>query len=95
VGGPTAEKIIATLRRKVTRFALMPSPRAPSSEAGAAAEEVPVVAVEGNLLEDVYQALVSIGHGPVEARNLLDKVLASGKTFDSVEDVLQEIYRNK
>src|SRR5262249_37969184 len=26
VGAPTADKIIATLRRKVTRFALMPSP---------------------------------------------------------------------
>src|SRR5437016_6280242 len=27
IGGATAEKIVATLRRKVTRFALMPAPR--------------------------------------------------------------------
>src|SRR5438093_147108 len=45
IGGATAEKIVATLRRKVTRFALMPAPRvivvangeAPAEEGPAAA----------------------------------------------------------
>jgi Holliday junction DNA helicase RuvA len=94
IGAATAEKIIATLRRKVTRFALIPTGQL--SETGdASGEPTPTVTVEGNILEDAYQALVSIGHGPADARELLDKVLATGKTFDSVEDVLQEIYRNK
>jgi Holliday junction DNA helicase RuvA len=97
IGGATAEKIVATLRRKVTRFALMPAPRVIVVANGEAPVEEPAAAaqVEGNVLEDSYQALVAVGHGPVEARDLLDKVLSSGKNFASVEDVFEEIYRNK
>jgi Holliday junction DNA helicase RuvA len=89
VGGPTAEKIVATLRRKVTRFALAP---VPSGEQGQAAEPA---TVEGNVLEDAYQALLGIGHGPAEARSLLDRALASGRTFSSADEVLLEIYQRK
>src|SRR5262249_55684917 len=89
VGAATAEQIIATLRRKVTRYALM-APPAAEQEGGAA----PAVVVDGNGLEDAYQALMSVGHSPVEARIRLDQVLATGKTFKSVEDVLLEIYKN-
>jgi Holliday junction DNA helicase RuvA len=84
VGAATAEQIVATLRRKVTRFALAPD----GAEPGVAA-----AAVDGNLVEDAYQALVSIGHGPQEARNRLDKAFAGGKQFKSVEEVLLEIYK--
>ena len=51
--------------------------------------------VDGNVLEDAYQALLSVGHSPVEARNRLDKVLAGGKTFTSVEEILLAIYKQK
>jgi Holliday junction DNA helicase RuvA len=93
IGGATAEKIVATLRRKVTRFALTPE-RKTSDNGEMAAEEAPMV-VDGNVIEDAYQALVSIGHSPLDARNLLDRVLSSGKTFTGVEDVLLEVYNNK
>src|SRR5215468_9204704 len=46
VGGATAEQIVATLRRKVTKFALMPARREASERASVAA------VVDGNLLED-------------------------------------------
>ncbi len=49
--------------------------------------------IDGNVIEDAYQALMSLGHTPVEARNKLDRVLIAGKTFKSVEDVLMEIYK--
>jgi Holliday junction DNA helicase RuvA len=88
VGAATAEQIVATLRRKVTKFALMASAR-PDDGAPAA----PATVIDGNLLEDAYQALLSVGHSPVEARNRLDKVLAGGKTFKSVEEILLEIYK--
>ncbi len=88
VGGATAEQIIATLRRKVTRYALMSEP-VPAANGEAAA-----VVVDGNVLEDAYQALCSVGLSPIEARNKLDSALATGKSFKSVEDVLNEIYRN-
>jgi Holliday junction DNA helicase RuvA len=50
-------------------------------------------AVDGNVLEDAYQALLTVGHSPGEARNRLDKVLANGKTFKTVEDILVAIYK--
>jgi Holliday junction DNA helicase RuvA len=89
VGAATAEQIVATLRRKVTKFALMPTP-APDGEAPA----TPATVIDGNVLEDAYQALMSVGHSPVEARARLDKVLAGGRTFKSVEEILTEIYKS-
>jgi Holliday junction DNA helicase RuvA len=93
VGAATAEQIIATLRRKVTKFALM-TPAAEETSDGAPAASNAVV-VDGNVMEDVYQALMSVGHSPQEARNRLDKVLATGKAFKSVEEVLLEIYKGE
>jgi holliday junction DNA helicase RuvA len=91
VGAATAEQMIASLRRKVTKFALMaqPAPAADGSE-----ELGPAVVVDGNVMEDCYQALCSVGLGPAEARHRLDQALASGKSFKSVEDVLLEIYKH-
>jgi Holliday junction DNA helicase RuvA len=88
IGAATAEQVVATLRRKVTKFALMPEP----SQTGATPATAPQV--EGNVLEDAYQALLSVGHTPIDARNRLDRVLASGKQFKSVEDILMEIYKS-
>jgi Holliday junction DNA helicase RuvA len=96
VGGSTAEKIIATLRRKVTRFALMPT-RSPQTAAEGAETpaDTPVTVGDGNILEDAYQALMSVGLSPAEARNRLDKVLSGGRSFSSVEEVLLEIYKQQ
>ena len=88
VGAATAEQIIATLRRKVTRFALMVVPKG-DGEPTAASQSL-----DGNLLEDAYTALLSVGHSPLEARNRLDKAIAGGKSFKSVEDILLEIYKH-
>jgi len=94
VGGPTAEKIIATLRRKVTRFALAPAART-TDDGEVVVEDTSAVVIDGNVLEDAYQALISVGLGPLEARNRLDKVMAGGKSFTTVEEVLLEIYSAK
>jgi Holliday junction DNA helicase RuvA len=87
IGAATSEQIIATLRRKVTKFALMPAPHP------AAGTEPTPQALDGNLIEDTYQALLGVGHTPVEARSRLDRVLAGGRSFKTVEEVLLEIYR--
>src|SRR5262249_53696721 len=94
VGGQTAEKIVASLRRKVTRFALMPAARA-AENGEVVVEEAPTTVIDGHVLEDAYQALVSVGLSPMDARNRLDKVLEGGKAFASVDEVLLEIYKNK
>jgi Holliday junction DNA helicase RuvA len=91
VGAATAEQIVATLRRKVTKFALMAEPTRASDGASAG----PATVIDGNLIEDAYQALLSIGHSPVEARNRLDRVLTGGKSYQSVEEILLAIYHQK
>jgi Holliday junction DNA helicase RuvA len=88
IGPATAEQIVAKLRRKVTKFALMPA------RAGDDSTQLETAALtDGNLLEDAYQALLSVGHHPQEARDRLDKVLAGGQSFKTVEDILLEIYK--
>jgi Holliday junction DNA helicase RuvA len=87
IGPATAEQMIATLRRKVTRFALAAPPGEGSD--GVA----PAAVVDGNLLEDAYQALMTIGHSPLEARNRLDRALNGGRTFHTVEEILVEVYK--
>jgi Holliday junction DNA helicase RuvA len=46
----------------------------------------------GQLIEDVYQAMMGLGHNPVEARERLDKLLQSGQRFRNVEEALTLIY---
>ena len=89
VGAATAEQIVATLRRKVTKFALMAPPR--DTEDGTP----PTAGMDGNLIEDAYRALMSVGLNPSEARNRLDVALANGKAFKTVEEVLLEIYKHR
>ena len=88
IGPATADQIVATLRRKVTKFALMAPPSA-NGDIGAPAAG----GVNGNLIEDAYQALMSVGHGPLEARDRLDKAFAGGKSYNSVEEILLAIYQ--
>jgi Holliday junction DNA helicase RuvA len=89
IGAATAEQIVATLRRKVTKYALMSAPVADGQATGQECN------VDGNVLEDAYQALVSVGHSPQEARDRLDKVLAGGKKYKNVEEILLAIYQHQ
>lgn len=82
IGPASAEQVIATLRRKVTKFALMPAP-----VDGAA---VPTAAAD--VIEDAYRALLTVGLNPAEARDRLDAALAGGKSYKNVEDILMAIY---
>ncbi|MCS7044798.1 MAG: helix-hairpin-helix domain-containing protein [Gemmataceae bacterium] len=90
IGPATAEQVVATLRRKVAKFALMKSHPLVSDTSGP-----PRAPADGALVEDAYQALLSVGHGPAEARERLDKVLAAGKQFTTVEEILLAIYQQR
>ena len=63
---------------------------APKPQA-APAQPAPAVVVDGNVLEDAYQALVSLGNSPIEARTRLDRVFTGGCTFSTVEEVLRVV----
>lgn len=54
-----------------------------------------VIAADGRLIEDVYQALMSVGHNPIEARAKLDNLLTAGRPFRSVEEALLLVYGTK
>ena len=91
--GSSAEQIIATLRRKVARFALMPSPKI--AEGAVISTPSAAETAQGDVLADAYNALVRLGHSPADARDMLDKAIASGKTFNEVEEVLLLIYSRR
>jgi Holliday junction DNA helicase RuvA len=95
IGAATAEQIVTTLKRKVTKFALASGGRQPpvSSDGppGADGPRGPE-GVDGQVIEDVYQALLSVGHTPLEARTKLDQLLQSGRSFATVEAALTLIY---
>ena len=90
VGAATSEQIVTALKRKVTRYAL--GSETIDTEEGA---PEPSAVVSGNVIEDAYMALMAVGHSPVEARNKLDRVLTGGRTFNAVEEILTEIYKQK
>jgi Holliday junction DNA helicase RuvA len=97
IGLATADKVVAALRRKVTRFAMMPTPAPPAAEGEASAAEAgsapPEAALsDGKILEEVYAALLGLGQSPQEARSKMDAVMAPGKLFQSSEEALRAIF---
>ncbi len=85
IGATTAEKIIATLRKKVVKFALSRwGDGTPTSEPSTVASQ---------LHQEVVQSLIALGHPAVEARQMLDRVLASGKSFATAEDIFLALYQ--
>ncbi len=92
IGPATADQVVASLRRKVTRFALM---REPSANGGGAGEPAAQAPVDGQLFDDAYNALLALGHSPMDARDQLDRALTTGRTFTTVEEILNTIYKPK
>lgn len=86
IGGSTAERVVAKLRKKVTKFALMPQ-RGES--------EAPVSDIEPSILDDAFAALISVGHSEIEARRKLETALANGKKYSKTEDILFAIYQQE
>jgi holliday junction DNA helicase RuvA len=108
IGATTAEQIVSTLKKKVAAYTVVKSPELPpepdapaekkpkgGAKKSANPEPEPVVVPEGALIEDVYQALMGLGHSPIEARSRLDGLLTCGKSFGSLQDALALIYGQK
>lgn len=81
VGAATAERIIAKLRRKMPKFALLVGRDEPHASD-----------VERDVVEDTFQALCALGHSESDARRLLDAALATKKRFKNVNEFLMAIY---
>ena len=82
VGAATADRIIAKLKRKMSKFALLVA-RAEDHQAE----------VKRDVVEEAFQALRTLGHTDADARKLIDNALKAKRKFTDVEAVLQAIYQ--
>lgn len=85
VGPATSERIIAKLRRKMPRFALMVQREAVSE----------TIDQTLHVVNDTFDALLALGHSDADARRLIDEATASGKKFKDSESLLTVIYQKR
>ncbi|HUY33646.1 MAG TPA: Holliday junction branch migration protein RuvA [Pirellulales bacterium] len=84
VGAALAERIIAKLRRKVPKFALL------------VARDEPIAAdVERDVVDETFEVLRQLGHSESDARRLLDAALRAKKKYADVQALLQAIYQQR
>lgn len=82
VGPATAERIVAKLRRKMAKFALMVTKETPRE-----------AEVESDVILQTFEALRTLGHSESDARRLIDAALANKKKYPDVQTLLQAIYQ--
>jgi holliday junction DNA helicase RuvA len=89
IGEAMAERIVAKLRRKVGKFALIVTQEAGKAESNGVLDNA-----EPDVIRDTFAALVSVGHSESQARQAIDRVLAGAgkKKFKSVADMIDAIY---
>jgi len=81
VGPATAERIVAKLRRKVPKFALLVGRDAPTGS------DVP-----RDLMSEAFEVLRALGHSGSESRRLLDEAMTKKKKLEDVEALLHTVY---
>jgi Holliday junction DNA helicase RuvA len=81
VGPSTAKEMLHALKDEIGPFVETPMTQA-----------VAVDPAVSRVIEDAYQALLSLGHTPSEARGRLDAALEGGRSFRTVEDLLVAVY---
>lgn len=84
VGPATADRIIAKLRRKVPKFALLVARDAPHT-----------ADVERDVVSEAFEVLRALGHNESHARRLLDDALTRKKKFKDVEELLHAVYEQR
>lgn len=84
VGPATAERIIAKLRRRMPKFALLVRREAPAG-----------VDMNDGIVEDTFQALLALGHAESDARQLIEQAVAAGAKTKDTETLIQAIYKRK
>lgn len=82
IGPATAERIVAKLRRKVPKFALL---------VGRDAPELPKE--QRDVIHETYEVLRSLGHSDSDARRLIERATEGAKKLGDVQELLQLIYK--
>ena len=83
IGERKAEKIIATLKGKVAKYALMPEREAPVEMTEDFQKEV----------EDVL--ITQLGHKQIEARKMIEEAMKRNPRIISSEELFEEVYRGQ
>jgi Holliday junction DNA helicase RuvA len=83
IGAAGAERMVAKLRRKMARFALLLAGDVPEQDDRTSRD----------VLSESHAALVSLGHSESDAREKIQKAVEARGKFKSVEELLQEVYR--
>lgn len=83
IGAAGAERMVAKLRRKMARFALLLAGDVPEGDDRTSRD----------VLSESHAALVSLGHSDSDAREKIQKAVETKGKFKSVEELLQEVYR--
>jgi Holliday junction DNA helicase RuvA len=81
IGAATAERMVAKLRRRMPKFALL------------VAREAPGEATAGDVLAETFEVLRSLGHSDSDARRLVDALRQEKKKPKDVQEALESIYR--
>lgn len=82
IGAATAERMIAKLRRRMPKFALLIARDAPGD-----------AAVAGDVLSETFEVLRELGHTESDARRLTEALREEKKQPKAVEEALEIIYR--
>ena len=80
IGPATAERIIAKLRRKVPKFALM------------VACDEPMADVASDVVKETFEVLRTLGHSETDAHKLLDAAMSTKKKFKNIDALLHAVY---
>lgn len=81
IGPAGAERIVAKLRRKMAKFALLIADELPAGER-----------TDRDVLSEGYEALLALGHSAGDAREKIEQAVQAKGKFKTVEDLLQQIY---
>jgi len=84
IGPAMAERIVAKLRRKMAKFALLIAKEFPHSNEPAS-----------TVMADALEALIALGHTAGDARDQIEKVMKSKGKFKAVDEILLEVYNQK
>lgn len=82
IGAATAERMIAKLRRRMPKFALLVARESPGD-----------VGAPGDVFSETYEVLRSLGHSESDARRLVDALRSEKKKPKDVQEALESIYR--
>ena len=86
IGPATADRIVAKLRRKMPKFALLVAQYGGEDS----------VDIDRDVVAETYQVLLSLGHNEADVQKLIDNATKdTKKKFKDVEALLQAVYQHR